>query len=96
MSEHNVCSNSVFNGSKSEQVTLKNENSNAVTVSVCDTNDWPFSSPASPITVPAKVGSTPGTVAVTLLGTDGTYHYCTSGCPAQLKADVNPKTVIIS
>ena len=96
MAEHNVCSNSVLKGSKGEEVTLKNENSNTVTVSRCDSGAWPFSSPASPFTIAAKSGSTPGTYTVTLQSTAGTYNYCTSGCPQGLKADVNPKTVIIS
>ena len=93
MSEKNVCS-SGWHGDHGTTITLKNENSNSVTVSPDATCSWPFSSPSSSFTVPAKVGSTPGTYQATLVNTPGSYCYDTSGCPS-LKADTNPKTVII-
>jgi hypothetical protein len=94
--EKNVCSNS-WTGKHNENITLKNQQSNVVTVSPCTnpTGPWPFSSPSSAFTVPAKVGSTPGTQTVTLQNAPGDYCYKTTGCPGDPK-EVNPKTVIIT
>jgi hypothetical protein len=92
MSDRNVCSNSI-NGNKNETFNFKNENSNPVIVKQDGTNTWPFTTGPN-LNVPAKVGSTAGTLPVTLIGTPGTYHYCTSGCPDDPRL-VNPKTVII-
>ena len=93
MSEKNVCS-SGWHGAHGATITLKNESSSAVEVCSNATCAWPFSSPSSPFTVPAKVGSTPGTYTVTLNNAPGNYCYDTTGCPS-LAADTNPKTVII-
>jgi hypothetical protein len=94
--EKNVCSQS-WQGSKGQNITLKNENSNIVTVGP-DTKTklpWPFSKPVSPFSVPAKVGNIPGTYPVTLKNSAGDYGYSTTGCPGDPK-EVNPKTVIIT
>lgn len=95
--EKNVCSSS-WQGQHGTTITLKNDNNNPVTVSPCTPPppDWPFSNPSSAFVVPAKVGSNPGTVQVTLKSTPGTnYGYTTKGCPGDPK-EVNPKTVIIT
>lgn len=96
MADKNVCSSS-WQGKAGETITLKNDNGNPVTVSPCTPvpPDWPFSNPSSAFGVPAKVGSTPGTMQVTLKSTPGSYGYNTKGCPGDPK-DVNPKTVIIT
>lgn len=98
MSEHNVCSSSALTANANHGETLKNENSNDVTVNEDSTNtdSWPFAYPDPPFTIPGKVGNQPGTQGVVLLSTPGTYYYTTNGCPAGLPADTNPKTVIIS
>ena len=98
MSEFNVCSNSPLRAYANRGETLKNENSDVVTVDVDPNNpdSWPFAYPDAPFTIPAKVGSTPGIQGVVLVTTPGTYYYATNGCPAGLAADTNPKTVIIS
>jgi hypothetical protein len=93
MADKNVCSSSI-NGTKSETFNFKNENGSQVIVTQDGTNTWPFTS-GPDLTVPAKVGSTAGTLSVTLINDTGTYYYQTTGCPS-LSADVNPKTVIIS
>jgi hypothetical protein len=92
MSDRNVCSDSI-NGNKNETFNFKNENSNLVTVEK-GTTTWPFTTGPN-LTVPAKVGSTAGTLSVQLIGQSGTYQYVTVGCPADLRL-VNPKTVIIT
>jgi len=76
---------------------LKNDIANPVTVSPCTPTppDWPFTNPSGAFGVPTKVGSTPGTMQVTLKNTPGTYGYNTKGCPDDRK-DANPKTVIIT
>jgi hypothetical protein len=98
MSEFNVCSNSVLNAKANGGETLKNENSNDVTVDVDPSypDSWPFAYPDAPFTIDGKVGSDPGIQGVVLLTTPGTYYYATSGCPGQIRQDTNPKTVIIS
>jgi hypothetical protein len=93
MADRNVCSNSI-NGNKNETFNFKNENSNPVTVQQNGTTTWPFTTGPN-LTVPAKVGSTAGTLSVTLIGQSGTYQYVTVGCPPDLRL-VNPKTVIIT
>ena len=85
----NVCGNG-FNGVHSSTVTLENHTSNTVTVNACANQSFAFSSPAPGFSITA--GSS---VEATLQSSPGTYYYCTSGCPS-LKADTNPKTVIIS
>src|SRR4051812_42250215 len=90
-----VCSNS-FSGTCGETIIFKNNHSSDVQINQNGTSTWPFATPpATPTpTVPAKSGSTEGTLSVTLISTPGTYTYNTTNCP-QI-ADVNPKTVIIS
>jgi len=98
MSDFNVCSNSPLNTKANHGETLKNENSNDVTVDV-DPNHpdlWPFAYPNAPFTIDGKVGTQAGIQGVVLLTTPGTYYYATSGCPNDLRQDTNPKTVIIS
>ena len=64
MADRNVCSNSI-NGNKNETFNFKNENSNPVTVQQNGTTTWPFTTGPN-LTVPAKVGSTAGTLSVTV------------------------------
>ena len=73
-----------------------NANGNSVTVNDCHDAkcQFPFSSPSPGFSVPAQVGSNPGTIQATLKNVPGTYCYCTVGCGK--KEDTNPKTVIIS
>jgi hypothetical protein len=98
MSEFNVCSNAALNAKANSGETLKNENSNSVTLAEDPNNpdSWPFAYPSSPFTINGKVGSDPGIQGVVLITTPGTYYYNTSGCPGGLTADTNPKTVIIT
>jgi hypothetical protein len=93
----NVCS-SGWHGAHGSTVTLENHNNNPVTVYDCGDPlcPFPFSSPPSGFSVPGKVGSNPGTTQATLQNATGTHCYCTDGCPASVKEDTNPKTVIIS
>lgn len=89
MQEINVCSNG-FNGNRNETITFKNPHSGDVVVKQCDASTWPFATPSSPFTV-----STKSTQNATLIGTCGTYTYCTAGCPGDHTL-VNPKNVIIT
>jgi hypothetical protein len=92
--EKNVCSQS-WQGQKGQNIILKNDNTNVVSVGP-DTNlPWPFSKPTIPFSVAAKVGNNPGTCSVTLQNSAGNYGYSTTGCPGDPK-EVNPKTVIIT
>jgi hypothetical protein len=93
MSDRNVCSNSIT-GNKGETFNFKNQNSNPVIVEQNGNDPWPFTTGPT-LTVRAKVGSTAGTLSVTLIDTPGTYKYVTSGCPNDPTL-VNPKTVIIT
>jgi hypothetical protein len=95
--EVNVCSNSLTRRAKSG-LTLKNENSNVVTVDedTSHPNSWPFVYPSAPFTIIAKVGSEPGIQGVVLNSAPGTYYYATNGCPNSPILDTNPKTVIIT
>ena len=94
--QKNVCGNG-WRGVHGSTITLENHNTNPVTVNDCGDPKCPFafSSPAPGFSVPAKVGSNPGTIQATLQSTPGTYCYCTAGCH-DLKQDTNPKTVIIT
>lgn len=95
--EKNVCSSS-WQGQHGATITLKNDNAHPVSVSPCTPQPptWPFKSPNSSFSVPAKVGNTPGTILVTLQDAPGNnYGYTTKGCPGD-KKEVNPKTVIIT
>ena len=94
--EKNVCSQS-WQGSQGQKITLKNDNTKIVTVGPDTTTNlpWPFSKPTSGFSVPAKVGSTPGTYSVTLKTVGGNFGYSSTGCPGDPK-EVNPKTVIIT
>ncbi len=96
VAEHkNVCAD--FNGVHSSQVVLENHNSNDVLVKYYngDPSTWPFPNESSPFSVPAKVGSNPGTKTVVLAAKNGKYHYATDGCHNKT-GDTNPKTVIIT
>src|SRR5664279_4284841 len=98
--EVDVCSNSLTRRAKGG-LSLKNENSNPITVNVDTThpNSWPFVYPSAPFTIDAKAGSDPGVQGVVLKAKSGpsnpteTYYYATSGCPGH-QFDTNPKTVI--
>jgi hypothetical protein len=61
------CSNSLTRTAKSG-LSLKNENSNLVTVDEDTThpNSWPFVYPSAPFTIVGKVGSEPGIQGVVL------------------------------
>lgn len=104
--EVNVCSSSLTRRAKSG-LSLKNENSNVVTVmeDTSHPNSWPFVYPplsAAPFPIDASAGSTPGIQGVVLRAKSNpsnpteTYYYATSGCPNSPLLDTNPKTVIIS
>lgn len=96
--DFNVCSNSALHAKANSGLSLKNENSNDVTVDEDSGHpgSWPFLYPDPPFTIDAKVGSEPGIQGVVLNDTAGTYYYATSGCPNSPILDTNPKTVIIS
>ena len=85
----NVCGHEPLNAGRGTTVTLENHSSTPVTVSDCGNIDcpWPFSSPSSPFTIPAKSSRD-----AVLREIAGSYCYCTEGC----ERDTNPKTVIIS
>lgn len=97
----NVCS-SGWTGAHGSTVTLKNDNANPVDVNYSSDPKftWPFTSPNSPFTIRAKVGSNPGTQPVVLQnkpsGPSISYGYDTKGCPGDKALVVNPKTVIIT
>jgi|KBSMisStaDraftv2_1062788.scaffolds.fasta_scaffold995034_2 hypothetical protein len=73
-----VCSD--WHGTSQEDFNFTNHNSTDVTVCAAANQTWPFNI-ASPITVPAKGGGSPGKIAVSLLQLpNGTYTYDVDGC----------------
>jgi hypothetical protein len=87
----NVCSNNNWSGVHDTQVELNAPNSSNVCIENYNGEELPFQAPYNvPFAVPSSG------VTVTLLSTQGTYHYNTSGCPGGGEIPfTNPKTVII-